>query len=99
MVIIVSEHNGYLINVALITSLFSLLLCMLFFFFIKTESISSSAKSDSATPGTATHQAPLSLGFCRQEYWSGLPCLSPGDLPDPGIETQGKFFFIQNEFK
>ena len=26
------------------------------------------------------------MGFCRQEYWSGLPCLLPGDLPDPGIE-------------
>ena len=33
-----------------------------------------------------THQAPLSVGFSRQEYWSGLPCLPPGDLPDPGIE-------------
>ena len=32
------------------------------------------------------HQAPLSMGFSRQEYWSGLPCLPPGDLPDPGIE-------------
>ena len=32
------------------------------------------------------HQAPLSMGFPRQEYWSGLPCLPPGDLPDPGIE-------------
>ena len=31
-------------------------------------------------------QAPLSMGFSRQEYWSGLPCPSPGDLPDPGIE-------------
>ena len=31
-------------------------------------------------------QAPLSMGFARQEYWSGLPFLSPGDLPDPGIE-------------
>ena len=30
-------------------------------------------------------QAPLSMGFSRQEYWSGLPFLSPGDLPDPGI--------------
>ena len=49
MLIIVSEHNRYLINVALITSLFSLLLCMLFFF-IKSESISSSAKSDSLRP-------------------------------------------------
>ena len=32
------------------------------------------------------HQASLSLGFSRQEYWSGLPFPSPGDLPDPGIE-------------
>ena len=32
------------------------------------------------------HQAPLSVGFSRQEYWSGLPCPPPGDLPDPGIE-------------
>ena len=31
-------------------------------------------------------QAPLSMGFPRQEYWSGLPCSPPGDLPDPGIE-------------
>ena len=34
------------------------------------------------------HQAPLSVGFSRQEYWSGLPCLPPGDLPDPGIEPE-----------
>ena len=38
------------------------------------------------TPWTVAHQAPLSMGFSRQEYWSGLPCPSPGDLPDPGIE-------------
>ena len=31
-------------------------------------------------------QAPLSVGFCRQEYWSGLPCPPPGDLPDPRIK-------------
>jgi len=37
------------------------------------------------TPWTVTHQTPLSIGFPRQEYWSELPCLSPGDLPDPGI--------------
>ena len=43
--------------------------------------------SDSfATPQTVAHQAPLSMGFHRQEYWSGLPFPSPGDLPDPGIE-------------
>ena len=34
---------------------------------------------------TVAHQAPLSMGFSRQEYWSGLPCPPPGDLPDPGI--------------
>ena len=33
------------------------------------------------------HQAPLSMGFPRQEYWSGLPFPTPGDLPDPGIES------------
>ena len=37
-------------------------------------------------PWTVACQAPLSMGFSRQEYWSGLPCLPPGDLPDPGIE-------------
>ena len=38
------------------------------------------------TPWTVACQAPLSMGFSRQEYWSGLPFPSPGDLPDPGIE-------------
>ena len=38
------------------------------------------------TPWTVAHQAPLSMGFSRQEYWSGLPFPSPGDLPYPGIE-------------
>jgi len=37
-------------------------------------------------PSTVTLQAPLSVEFSRQEYWSGLPFPSPGDLPDPGIE-------------
>ena len=39
-----------------------------------------------ATPWTVAYQAPLSMGFSRQEYWSGLPFPSPGDLPHPGIE-------------
>ena len=39
-----------------------------------------------ATPWTVAYQAPLSMGFSRQEYWSGLPFPSPGDLPDPGIQ-------------
>ena len=41
--------------------------------------------SDSATPWTAAHQAPLSMGFSRQKQWNGLPFPSPGDLPNPGI--------------
>ena len=42
--------------------------------------------SNSATPWTAAHQVPLSMGFSRQEYWSRLPCPPPGDLPNPGME-------------
>ena len=38
------------------------------------------------TPWTVACQAPLSVGFSRPEYWSGLPLPSPGDLPDPGFE-------------
>ena len=40
------------------------------------------------TPRTVAHQAHLSMGFARQEYWSGLPFPSPGDLPDPGMEIE-----------
>ena len=40
-----------------------------------------------ATPWTVAYQASLSMGFSRQECWSGLPFPSPGDLPDPGIES------------
>ena len=39
-----------------------------------------------ATPWTVAHQPPLFMGFFRQEFWSGLPFPSPGDLPNPGIE-------------
>ena len=42
----------------------------------------------SETPWSVAHQFPLSRGFSRQEYWSGLPCPPPGDLPDPGIELE-----------
>ena len=61
---------------------------------------SCSVMSDSfATPQTVAHQAPLSLGFPRQEYWGGLPFPSPGDLPNPRIEPAspalaGGFFTI-----
>ena len=39
-------------------------------------------------PMDCSHQAPLSMGFLRQEYWSGLPCPPPGDLPNPGIKPR-----------
>ena len=41
-----------------------------------------------ATPWAIAHQAPVSMGFSRQEYWSGLPCPPPGNLPNPGIEPR-----------
>ena len=44
------------------------------------------------TPWTVTCQAPLSMGFSRQEYWSGFPFPSPGDLPNPGIEPKSPAF-------
>ena len=46
-----------------------------------------SAMSNSATPWTVAHQAPLSVEFPRQEYWSGLPLLPLEDLPDTGIKA------------
>ena len=41
-----------------------------------------------ATPWTVAYQVPLSMGFSRQEYWSGLPFPSPGDLPNSGIKPR-----------
>ena len=45
-----------------------------------------------ATLWTIAHQAPLSMGFSRQEYWRGLPCPLPGDLPNPGVEPPSLMF-------
>ena len=62
-----------------------------------------SVMSDSsATPWTVAHQVPLSMGFPRQEYWSGWPFPFPGDLPDPGIEPgslalAGGFFPLSHQ--
>ena len=55
-----------------------------------------------AAPWTVAHQAPLSMGFPRQEHWSGLPFPSPGCLPDPGIEPAspalvGGFFTTEQQ--
>ena len=44
------------------------------------------------TPWTVAHQAPLSMGFSKQEYWSGLPFPSPGELPNPGIKPRSPVF-------
>ena len=44
------------------------------------------------SPMDCTHQAALSTGFFRQEYWSGLPSPSPGDLPNPGIKPEALMF-------
>ena len=52
----------------------------------ESESISHSVMSDSETLWTVACQAPLSMGFSRQEYWSGLPFPPPGDLPNPGVK-------------
>ena len=54
------------------------MLLLLFSHYVMSESF--------ATPWTIAYQAPLSMGFPRQEYWSVLPFPSLGDLPDPGIE-------------
>ena len=51
----------------------------------ESESVSCSVVSDSATSRIVARQAPLPMGFSRQEYWSGLPFPSPGDLPNPGV--------------
>ena len=50
--------------------------------------LSHSVVFDFATPWTVACWAPLSVGFSRQEYWSGLPFASPGDLPNPEIEPR-----------
>ena len=47
------------------------------------------------TPGTIDHQAPLSMGFPRQEYWKGLPFSSPGDLPSPGTEPKSPALAVE----
>ena len=46
------------------------------------------------TPWNVAHQAPLFTGFSRQEYWRGLPCPPPGDVPNPGLPIAGRFFTV-----
>ena len=56
--------------------------------FCESDSVSGLVTTDSETPWTVAGQAPLPMEFSRQEYWSGLPFLSPRDLPVPGIEPR-----------
>ena len=56
-----------------------------FLLLLLTRSVVSSSL---VTPGTVAHQAPLSMGFPRQKYWSRLPFPSPGGLPDPGLKLE-----------
>ena len=49
-----------------------------------------------ATTWTTAHQAPLSMGFTRQEYWSGLSFPSPGDLPNPGIKPRSPVLWVDS---
>ena len=58
----------------------------------KSKSVSRSVLPDSATPWTVARQAPLFVGFSRQEYWSGLPFPLPGDFPNPGIKPKSLAF-------
>ena len=64
----------------------------LFFFFATSRPVLGGLVTKSCptltTPWTVACQAPQSIGFSRQEYWSGLPFPSPGDLPEPGIEPR-----------
>ena len=52
----------------------------------ESESVSHPVMSDFATAWTVASQVPLPMGFTRQEYWSGVPFPTPGDLSDPGVE-------------
>ena len=71
---------------------------------VECESVSCSVMSDSTTPWTVAHQAPLPIGFSRQGFWSGLPCPPPGNFPNPGIKCTflispslaGRFFYHQH---
>ena len=54
--------------------------------------LSHSVVSNSATPRIVACQTPLFMEFSRQEYWSGLPCPTPGDPPNPGIEPRSPTF-------
>ena len=94
-----SIHFSYIFDISplldtWLANIFSNLACWLFILLLVSfvvQKVKVKVKSLSrvrlfATPWTVAYQAPPSMGFSRQECWSGLPFPSPGDLPDPGIE-------------
>ena len=81
-VLLASLSQLYLLNFSM------LFLPLLFPFLIFVKVWSAQSCLMLCNPWTAAHQAPLSMGFPRQEYWSGLPFPSPGYLPNPGIEPR-----------
>ena len=83
----------YLRNVSLFYYIYYIYIYIYIYFFLIWGHIpwhmnmhACSVMSDSVTPWTVAHQIPLSIEFCRQEYWSGLPFPPAGDLPNPGIK-------------
>ena len=73
-----TEHNAYTHNIYYN-------ICIITFLKVKVK-VKSLSRVRLCDPWTIAHQAPPSMGFSRQEYWSGLPFPSPGDLPDPRIK-------------
>ena len=76
----------------MITTYLTAITCVVYLYLKVKVSESLSRARLSATPWTVAYQAPPSMGFSRQEYWSGLPFPSPGDLPNPGIELGSPSF-------
>ena len=97
-----SGWMGYMIDLGIFSDCYVLLVVFFFlmeitFLLVRMCMCSCSVMSDSLRPHglpswTVAHQAPLSMELSRQEYWSGLPFLSPGDLPDPRIEAGSSAF-------
>ena len=77
-------ETGYKMTIIMLINLLTALVYVCIY--IHACMLSHSVVSNSVTPWTVAHQAPLSMEFFRQEYWSGLPFPPPGDLPNPGIK-------------
>ena len=84
--------NNLLLTIFMSLNILSHLMCdnfIVFYYEVKWSEMNSLSRVQLfATPWTVVCQAPPSMGFSRQEYWSGLPFPSPGDLPNPGIEPR-----------